>query len=215
MTAAALSAVVGVALLGRSEARSAPSGPFSHQHHLAQPDVTCEVCHASVHGSTSALDDDRPSGEACLRCHDQTYAGLARAVEPRPARNFRFNHKLHLGLGNLSPIFAAAIDGGAYLGDGAAVRPELQGADRCGACHRGIARTDRVTPANGPRMADCLVCHSRIAPPVSCVFCHTSDAVLKPPSHAGPFTDRHSSPQVAKTDCKVCHGRKFTCMGCH
>ena len=41
------------------------------------------------------------------------------------------------GLGNLSPILAAAIDGGAYLGDGAAVRPDLQGADRCGACHRG------------------------------------------------------------------------------
>lgn len=164
--------------------------------------------------STEAADDNRPVAEACLRCHDQTYGDLARP-EPPPARTFRFSHRLHLGLGNLSPILAATIDGGAYLGDGAAVRPLLQGADRCGACHRGMARSDVVSAANLPRMADCLVCHSRIAPPVSCAFCHTSEAVLKPPSHAGPFTDRHSRPEVAKTDCKICHGRKFTCMGCH
>ena len=209
-----LSALVGLALLARPEARAAPSEPFSHRRHLAQPQVTCDTCHASVPASTTAVDDNRPAGEACLACHDQTYAGLARP-EPPPVRNVRFNHKLHLGLGNLSPILAAAIDGGAYLGDGAAVRPELQGADRCGACHRGIAPADRVTSANGPRMADCLVCHSRIAPPVSCAFCHTSDAVLKPASHTSQFTDRHSRREVAKTDCTVCHGRKFTCMGCH
>jgi len=201
---------VGAAL----QAQSTPSGPFSHRRHLAQPEVSCEVCHASVQGSSAATDDNRPGGGACLRCHEGSYAGLARA-EPPPARSFRFNHKLHLGLGNLSPIFAAAIDGSAYLGDGAAVRPMLQGADRCGACHRGMAQTDRVSAANLPRMADCLVCHSRIAPPVSCSFCHTADAVLKPPSHTGTFTDRHSSREVAKTDCAVCHGRKFTCMGCH
>jgi hypothetical protein len=200
--------------LGRPEARAAPAAPFSHQRHLAQPEVTCDTCHGSVHESTAAADDNRPGGEACLRCHEPTYAGLARA-EPPPARAFRFNHKLHLGLGNLSPIFAAAIDGGAYLGDGAAVRPQLKDADRCAACHRGLALAGRVTSANMPRMADCLVCHSRIAPPVSCAFCHTPDAVLRPPSHTGAFTDRHSSPEIGKTDCKVCHGTRFTCMGCH
>jgi len=193
---------------------AAPSGPFSHRRHLALPEVACEVCHASVAASTAAADDNRPAPEACLRCHDRTYADLARA-QPPPTRPFRFNHKLHLGLGNLAPIFAATIDGGAYLGDGAAVRPLLQGADRCAACHRGMAQTDVVSAANLPRMADCLVCHSRVEPPTSCVFCHTSEAVLKPASHAGSFTDRHSRREVAKTDCRLCHARKFTCMGCH
>ena len=71
------------------------------------------------------------------------------------------------------------MDQGAYLGAVGAVRAELEGADACGACHRGLKTAEGATQAPLPRMADCLVCHARIDPPTSCGFCHAPDTVLK------------------------------------
>jgi len=176
--------------------------------------VACQTCHAAAAESRSAADDNRPEAGVCLGCHDATYRPPAREGGA-PSRAFRFDHARHLALGTLAPILAGAIDHGTYLGDGAAVRPLLDGADACGSCHRGLEQADRVTPAHLPLMADCLVCHARIDPPASCAFCHPADAVLRPPSHTAEFTDLHSSRSVAKTGCKPCHGTRFTCMGCH
>ena len=66
-------------------------------------------------------------------------------------------------------------------------------------------------------MADCLVCHNKVDPPFSCGFCHVEGANLKPASHAANFLESHSRKDAnldLKT-CAVCHGRKFTCLGCH
>ena len=66
-------------------------------------------------------------------------------------------------------------------------------------------------------MADCLVCHTQIDPPFTCGKCHTAEAVLRPASHTPRFADVHSNRREVpdKSGCKVCHGVKFTCMGCH
>ena len=69
-----------------------------------------------------------------------------------------------------------------------------------------------------PRMADCLVCHSEVDPPFSCEKCHDADAALKPAEiHTPDFLEAHSRPGALadKTSCQPCHGREFTCLGCH
>ena len=129
-----------------------------------------------------------------------------------------FSHKKHLALGNVAPVIASAIDHGTYLGrDGAKIRPLLNGTNACMACHRGLDQSDAVGPANMPQMADCLVCHNEISPPDTCKFCHPSDAKLKPADHTADFLDTHTNKNLKldRSTCAVCHGRKFTCLGCH
>jgi len=134
-----------------------------------------------------------------------------------PARDFRFDHQLHLRLGNLAPVIAAAIDQGNYLSPTPNIRKHLNGDNPCQACHRGLEETASARKTNLPRMADCLVCHSEIAPPFSCEFCHTKDAKIKPASHIPDYLDLHNSGKIKleKQSCKICHGTGFRCMGCH
>jgi len=135
---------------------------------------------------------------------------------PPPLKEF--SHAKHLKLGNVGPVIAAAIDKGTYLGlDGARIRPLLNSANPCVACHRGLEESDAVSQANMPQMADCLVCHNQIDPPDSCAFCHPKTAQLKPASHVPGFLDTHSNKKsgLDMQSCAVCHGRKFTCLGCH
>jgi bacterioferritin-associated ferredoxin len=131
-----------------------------------------------------------------------------------------FNHSLHLKMGDVSGIIAAAIDHQRYLQPPGEIRRHLSGnhGNACGACHRGMAESVQVTPANLPQMADCLVCHTKIEAPYSCETCHEKGAELRPASHLAPgFADFHSSRQRLpdKSSCGLCHGRGFTCMGCH
>jgi len=76
----------------------------------------------------------------------------------------------------------------------------------CDTCHREGARA---------QMAGCIVCHNKIEPPDSCEFCHPKGAALKPESHTPDFLDTHTTGSFDKAACAVCHGRRFTCMGCH
>ena len=138
-------------------------------------------------------------------------------AEPPATLLRRFNHQLHLKLGNLAPVIAAAIDQRRYLSPPGDIRRHLNTKNPCAACHRGMEESDAVTRAALPRMADCLVCHSKIEPPYSCEFCHAPGAPLKPASHTADWLDRHSSGQAGfdKQTCAVCHGRRFRCQGCH
>jgi hypothetical protein len=128
-----------------------------------------------------------------------------------------FSHKKHLKLGNVAPAIAAAIDKGTYLGRGDRIRPFLNSSNACQACHRGLEDSDHVSAANMPQMADCLVCHNTIDPPDSCALCHPKGAQLKPPSHVAGFLDTHTNKNLGLDlqSCAVCHGKKFTCLGCH
>lgn len=160
--------------------------PFSHRVHLGA-NLECKTCHAAAWTSTRLTDNLLPARDVCLKCHREA------AIHAPPAtRLARFDHARHLKSGN------------------SAKNP-------CVACHSGIANSVAVARAPLSQMADCLVCHSRIDPPDSCAFCHGNDANLKPASHTPDFLDSHTTGKLNldKTTCAVCHGRKFTCLGCH
>jgi hypothetical protein len=138
------------------------------------------------------------------------------AQAPPPLK--KFSHAKHLKLGNVAPVIAGAIDKGTYLGrDGAKIRPFFNSTNPCQACHRGLEESDAVSQANMPQMADCLVCHNQIDLPDSCGFCHPKGAQLKPANHVPDFLDTHTNKKsgLDMQSCAVCHGRKFTCLGCH
>ena len=184
--------------------------PFSHKLHLRLI-ADCNACHTAARASTSAQDNLLPSPRVCTPCHKDA------AIPPPPRVPVRFNHALHLKLGNIAPVLARAIDAKIYLSDPAGVRAHLGGTNPCSACHRGMPESEAVTRAALPNMADCLVCHTQIDPPDSCEFCHARGMPLKPANHTPDFLDSHSrkNARLDKTTCAVCHGRRFTCLGCH
>lgn len=190
--------------------------PFSHKLHL-KLGLDCAKCHASALTSTKAADNNLPQADtACKACHPD-----GRQIKlPRQTLVTKFNHQLHLKLGNPAPVILAAIRNKTYFGP---VTPELESGlaaavasgNACTACHRGLTTNEQTDARVFPQMADCLVCHNKIDAPFSCEKCHDPGPHLKPASHTADFLDKHSSQQVAKTGCAICHGRRFTCQGCH
>lgn len=193
---------------------------FSHRVHLGAR-ISCATCHAAAE-STRLEDSLLPSPKVCLSCHRQGGAAPPLATPPiilaqRQSLLTRFNHKLHLGLGNIAPVLQAAVRSGTYLAPAGDLLLHLQKANSCTACHRGLEQSDQTTPAAFPRMADCLVCHSKIDPPFSCEKCHAPGPHLKPANHVANWIEIHSSGKanLDKASCAVCHGKRFTCLGCH
>jgi hypothetical protein len=197
---------------GCSEVRGA--APFSHRQHL-QMSLACVGCHTAAANSTRVEDNLLPAKEVCLSCHKETEIQIP---SPPATRITSFSHAQHLRMGNVAPLLALAIDKKNYLQPANDIRRHLNTRNPCEACHRGLEESDRVTHAALPQMADCLVCHSQIENPFSCETCHGKTiASLKPASHTANFMDTHSTGKLHldKTTCAVCHGRTFTCMGCH
>jgi hypothetical protein len=193
---------------------------FSHPVHLKH-DLTCVTCHQAATTSTQVSDANMPEEETCRTCHNGgrlPAVDTSFLVDKKPAaRTYRFNHQFHLQMGNVAPLIAAAIDEKKYLGKPANLRARLDTANECEACHRGLAETDVAGQANLPQMSDCLVCHSQIDNPFSCRKCHVEGVNLKPADHTRQFADTHSTGRLGldKATCLPCHGRNFTCMGCH
>ena len=189
------------------------AGPFSHELHLKLPGkFTCVSCHASVSSSTKLEDNNLPATNACLGCHKEVN------IQPKPPGLLaQFNHQKHLSLGNIAPIIRGAIDSKTYLSPSGDIRRHLDSSNACAACHRGIEQSTALAKHDFPQMADCLVCHNKIDPPFSCTFCHEKGATLKPANHTPDFIDAHHRKDMTldKATCAVCHGRKFTCLGCH
>jgi hypothetical protein len=199
-------------LIAAALAGSVSAAPFSHAVHL-QLKLGCVACHVAALTSVSADDNLLPPERVCSRCHQNM------TVRRAPTRTMaaKFNHQLHLKLGNAAPVIAAAIDRGAYLSPPGDLRRALNTNNACEACHRGMERAGAISLENFPKMADCLVCHNQIEPPFSCEKCHAPEQTLKPASHAPGFFDEHSSGKLKldKASCAVCHGRTFHCQGCH
>ena len=186
------------------------AAPFSHKLHL-QLKLECTGCHRAALTSNQVQDNLLPAKEVCQKCHAN-----AEIPGPPTTRVVKFNNSLHLKMGNVASIIAAAIDHRRYLQPPGDIRRHLNTGNACGACHRGMAESEQVTKANLPQMADCLVCHTVIQTPFSCEDCHAKGAELRPQSHlVQNFVDSHSNKAVEKSSCAVCHGRRFTCMGCH
>jgi hypothetical protein len=201
---------------------TAQAAPFSHRTHLQQK-LQCITCHGSATASTRADDNNLPNPAICLGCHTGTTGKPAKLPEgagikqPRQTMVSKFNHQLHGKLGNIAPLIARAIDRKEYLSNPGDLRQSLNTKNACAACHRGLESSDQVSHAAFPHMADCLVCHNQIDPPFSCEKCHVPTQKLTPSSHTEGWLDLHSSGKsgMDKTTCAVCHGRKFTCRGCH
>lgn len=185
--------------------------PFSHQAHLKLK-LTCVACHASAQTSVRVEDNNLPQKAVCLGCHKE-------ASIKRPAATLvsRFSHKQHVTFGSAAPIIRAAIETKTYLSPPGDALRFLSGGNTCTACHRGLEESVAVTKAAFPQMADCLVCHSKIDPPFSCETCHSKEVKLKPANHTQDFLDAHhdKNAKLDRTTCAVCHGRKFSCQGCH
>src|SRR4051794_16255988 len=178
--------------------------------------MSCGTCHPAAVTSTKAQDDLLPSKQICNQCHDTSAVPQRPPALPVPV--VHFNHAVHLKMGNLAPVLAKAIDKGNYLQPSGDVRKHLSTTNACEACHRGLEQSAEVTAAALPKMADCLVCHVKIQVPWSCEDCHVRSAALKPASHTlETFFDTHSKGtfRAERATCAVCHGREFTCMGCH
>lgn len=191
----------------------APAAPFSHKIHLAQK-LPCATCHANAAQSSKAADNLLPNTTICSGCHKDD----KQVKEPRALTVSKFNHQLHTKLGNIAPVLAKAVATGSYLGNKSDIHaPDLNTTNACAACHRGLERSDEVSLASFPKMADCLVCHTQVDPPFSCEKCHDPKASLKPATHTNDWLERHSSKATPKDkeSCAVCHGREFTCLGCH
>ena len=182
----------------------AAKGPFSHKYHRTQISG-CEACHKVSSGNMT------PEKDACVTCHDEVTINEHKRVVPK------FNHEQHLKMGNIASLIAKAIDAGTYLSPAGNIRAQLDTKDPCGGCHRAVEESETVTAAIHPRMADCLVCHTRVEPVESCAKCHEPGFPLKPATHTATYLDDHASgkAKIDKTTCAVCHGRKFTCRGCH
>lgn len=199
-----LGAAAGALTLAASE--------FSHSRHLALK-IACAACHTSAAASTKAGDNLLPGAAACSACHDD---GRTPRAAPTPQFVAKFNHALHGKLGNVAPLILAAIRKGTYL---SSPPPDFERhfgtRNACEACHRSLHESHTISKANFPAMADCLVCHNKIDPPDSCAQCHLPGPELRPASHTVEFTEAHSTRRIDKTGCAVCHGRDFTCQGCH
>lgn len=192
---------------------------FSHRIHLAQK-IDCRTCHAGAATSKAVTDNLLPSAQICATCHtgERRLAAAPAIKRPRSVQVNAFNHALHVKLGNIGPLILKAVESKTYLSDPAGLKEHLgSNQNACAACHRGLGQSDAVTAAAFPQMADCLVCHTTIDPPFSCTKCHAQTASLKPATHTPDWLDRHSNGKTIteRTSCAVCHGRRFTCLGCH
>jgi len=200
------------AALGIQAALALNAAPFSHKLHLKlKPE--CTACHASAAASAKAADNLLPPVALCRECHQQEVS----IKSPSRLTVSHFNHALHARFGNLAPVIASAVNAGQYLSAPGDIRRHLNTKTACAACHRGMEESEAVSLASFPRMADCLVCHNKIDNPFSCEKCHSADVKLKPVNHTPDFLDRHTTGKMGldKTTCAVCHGRRFSCLGCH
>lgn len=190
----------------------AQAADFSHALHLKlKPD--CLSCHTNAATSTKVEDNLLPKAEACSGCHKEVSIKTPRSLRVR-----KFDHAFHVKMGNIAPVIAAAVKAKTYLADPlpAGLDHLAESKNACTSCHRGLAQATATSRDHFPHMADCLVCHNKIDPPFSCETCHADDKALKPASHTNDFLDSHNRKNsIAKVGCSNCHGRKFTCLGCH
>jgi hypothetical protein len=192
---------------------AARGAEFPHALHVKlKPE--CGACHTNASTSTKLEDNLLPQAEACAGCHKPGEVSIK--TKPVPTRLAKFDHQFHVKLGNIAPVLKAAVQSKAYLGEPGDMLQHLDSKVACLACHRGVDKAGAaLTKAHFPHMADCLVCHNKIDAPWSCETCHTKgDASLKPATHTNEYLDSHTR-KSEKVGCAVCHGRKFSCLGCH
>jgi hypothetical protein len=158
----------------------------------------------------------------CRTCHAVQRESTSLSEKRRGKVLKDFNHAQHLKMGNLAKTIRTAIEAKTYLAspnriDLPKLSAHLDAAKyECQACHR---PADNPLAVGFPHMEDCLVCHNKIDVPFSCSDCHPAGLNLKPANHSKDFLDKHSAGlaklNLDQTTCASCHGKRFTCLGCH
>lgn len=199
---------------------------FSHQAHMALPQITCERCHSNSTRSDQASDSLVPTESACTPCHaidrsdpnkvatpgascatchatfDPSHPERIERVQIPPA-NIRFSHQRHAN---------ANV--------------------RCVDCHARVQSQQLATRFDLPSMRDCIGCHQRTGASQACTSCHLTEAdgvmrtefaegILNPPPwmlglhHDADFWVNHrQSAAIDGARCLNCH-RERECVECH
>ncbi len=215
---------------------------FDHRLHLRppppqsqRPTLTCTSCHRGARWSDSAADRLLPNpSQSCDRCHDVDHGSLDRAGVPVEGPGAC--DVCHLGLD---------AKGGGTLRRVVLPTANLRFSHRkhavrrigCAHCHGSVDRLGLARRAQLPRMAGCLVCHSKTGPARGeargqCSTCHLQQpngrlrtrfdsGELTPPrwlhgaSHELGWLQRHKPVAAANSAmCSQCHSEQ-SCIDCH
>jgi predicted CXXCH cytochrome family protein len=150
----------------------ASAADFSHRVHLAMK-LECATCHTTAATSTRAEDNNLPSRQVCLRCHQD-----AAIKQPTPTAVAHFNHQLHVKMRPCTGCHRGLEKSDVTSKANFPVMAECMGChrtfdipDSCWKCH---AQTMRLLPAD--HVTDFLDSHSRVkhsaAEKQSCEVCH-------------------------------------------
>ncbi|HXU60281.1 MAG TPA: cytochrome c3 family protein [Polyangia bacterium] len=152
---------------------------FDHAVH-ARLGATCEGCHASAAGSTTAADNLIPPEAACRGCHKIDRANPTKSVAAgQGAARCDACHADAAGAG-----WMPGADGGATEPPRVVMpRPNLKFNHRlhasrgiaCALCHTAAAGQGMVTRADLPMMASCLGCHDGKQATARCSACHLTE----------------------------------------
>jgi len=162
---------------------------FSHEFHLEEQELECDVCHESVFESTHVFQSNLPEKDVCSDCHDGDTApedcSFCHSSAENPAAlpvkiipQLIFSHKFHLD---------QDID--------------------CESCHTDIAETNLTLKSKAIEMPLCMTCHAEPKTNKDCFTCHESLFGKKPETHLFAWKETHGM--------EVSNGKDNNCFQCH
>ncbi|MEA2062552.1 MAG: hypothetical protein U9P14_02535 [Gemmatimonadota bacterium] len=175
--------------------RDKPELIFSHNLHVGDMGMECELCHAAAQESKTGLDNLFPEKDACLECHEIENCRICHSDTENPRSLGRiedyspkFNHALHL-------------------------KKQIA----CERCHTGVPASDSSASEHIPAMEPCMGCHDGMEADNSCIVCHEHQRGKLPADHVFPaWKEQHGD--EARFDnaasCRVCHAIN-DCQQCH
>ncbi len=213
---------------------------FFHERHLGTG-LVCEVCHASVLGSTQTADRNLPGHMVCAACH-RSEQPQAETAYPKSAcatchEGWTEGSPAQLGP-DLRPLPDAPKPPPIVLPPARLTFSHalhLQTGAVCLDCHIGITEAERGTVEHLPTMATCLGCHDGRTAPDECGTCHLQDpgtgrlltdlfgtdplapsGRYRPDNHADPEWYRHHefAARADQDQCSACHAPS-QCLDCH
>lgn len=171
---------------------------FSHQKHVDEFELECELCHATVLDSRQASDTNLPAMDVCQECHDGDTApddcSVCHSNEEEPATylwknipQLNFSHQFH-----------------------------LERDFPCLTCHQDIPEVAQNRLGAAIQMSLCMTCHTTPQSSKDCQTCHRSLVGKTPVSHKTDWLRRHGleAETSFNNDCNLCH-QEEQCEACH
>ena len=168
---------------------------FSHQFHVEDQELECEMCHVDIASSELSSDKNMPTMDECGACHDVEDFDLCSMCHkseeeplaiPDPEREIIFSHQQHLELN----------------------------AD-CTLCHGAVASSEEPSSEFMPTKPICFSCHDDKQATRQCEACHSSGLSLSG-IHPADWTHTHGVEASFREDyCGKCHSDNNFCIDCH